>query len=229
MRLDSSATPRRYMTEPVSFEYVYETDSECPLSSSSGEASSGQTTLLSSSGTAPSVYGAWTVAPVLSAAQLAKIVRVRILLRVQHKVGTKRGRSSSSSSSSSASSSASSSSRTAAQPAQMQMLFGGAKPSDGTCGAVHEKCQYVLTQGNSAEGCNAGFTAATRKKKTVTNSGVWLGVVIGMGFALCVTLVLALWTAHRLVVHDKEAKRQRLFFDKGARRRGKSMERVLLP
>ena len=213
VRLASDATARRYMTEPNAFEYVYETDSECPLSSSSGASAGGQTTLLSSSGTSPSMYGAWNVAPALSAEQLAKVVRVRILLRVDHKVGSNRyGGVGSNNAGTTA-----------------QMLFGGARPSDGSCGAVHEKCQFVLTQGGSAEGCNAGFSAAARKKKTVTNSGVWLGVVVGMAVALCVTLVLAVWTGWRLVLHNKEAERQRQFFDKDTRHRAKSMERNLLP
>ena len=204
LRLDDSSAIRQYPSEPIAFEYMYAAESECPLSSSQSALSADQSTLLSSSGTSPSLYGAWTFVPVLSSTEMARVSGMRLLLRVDHKVGVPDRPT------------------LAGSPdpggiGATQLLNGGARGDavDGVCGAVPDHCSFAMVQGSSAAGCNAGYSVQIRKQENVQTNSIWLGVVIGLSVALASTVALAAWTGWRIVVHRREVAEQRGYFRGG--------------
>jgi hypothetical protein len=204
VRLNPYSIPVRYPTEPISFEYAYEKKSECPVSSSQNGLSSDRSTTLSSSGTSPSMMGMWSISPLLSDVTIEKISQIRILMRVEHKIGT--GMLSDGTEAKSASDATGST----------QMLIGSAAGDDmdGVCGAIPNKCQFAFssTWGSSADACNAGYTVSTEKTKHVSVNSIWLGVIIGISVALVPTVLLAAWLGWRLILHNREVKEQRRFF-----------------
>ena len=208
VRLDADSTPQRYSTKQKQFEYVYASESECPISSSQNELASDRSTSLSSSGTAPSLYGAWTITPMLTKEELSRVVNVRMLMNVEHKIGV--GKALGGASKLTSSSSAPTTSDAT------QILAGGARGDavDGICGAVPDLCQFAITQGDSAESCNAGVSVLENKTKSIQINSIWLAVVIGMSVALVPTILLAFWTAWKIVTHERDAKEKRGYFNR---------------
>ena len=203
VRLDPYSTAVHYPTEPTSFEYVYESSSECPISSSQSTLSSDRTSTLTRTGTSPSMMGMWSITPLLAINRRKKISKVRILMRVEHKIGIGKN------------SDGTAATTSAASDGATVMLSGGAqgKNVDGVCGAVPTSCEYgIAITGSSAEGCNAGVAVSTNEKKHVAENSIWLGVIIGISIALVPTVLLSIWIGWRLIIHNREVDAQLNFF-----------------